>query len=247
MSGFTNVPNALWDWQIDNQMLPNVQRIFALVARYTICFHRTHHEISLSFIENRTGIKRSNASIILKQMINDRIITEKTVGQKRYLGLYYSEPVMESNNTAVMESHNTTVMESHNQESKQSKLKNINNDLFDHFWSEYPKKVSKPQAIKAFGTAVKKVSFEIIMNGLDGYNDFVSKQIKETKFIKHPATWLNAEGWNDYKPTEQVSRTLQLVQAQSEKEKNDYEYEKLRELYRKTGTKIAGSCSGIAR
>jgi hypothetical protein len=68
---------------------------------------------------------------------------------------------------------------------------------FDTFWREYPKKKSKGQARTAFNKALKKTTFDIIMTAL--------RALKETKqwtknggeFIPYPATWLNAEGWED--------------------------------------------------
>jgi hypothetical protein len=68
---------------------------------------------------------------------------------------------------------------------------------FDTFWREYPKKKSKGQARTAFNKALKKTDLNTIMTAL--------RALKETKqwtknggeFVPYPATWLNAEGWED--------------------------------------------------
>lgn len=68
---------------------------------------------------------------------------------------------------------------------------------FDTFWREYPRKKSKGQARTAFDKALKKTDINTIMTAL--------RALKETKqwtknggeFVPYPATWLNAEGWED--------------------------------------------------
>lgn len=68
-------------------------------------------------------------------------------------------------------------------------------DEFDAWYSGYPKKVAKGAAKKAFDSARAKVSVDVLTKGRDAY----AKAVKDTdkKFIKNPATWLNAECWAD--------------------------------------------------
>lgn len=66
-------------------------------------------------------------------------------------------------------------------------------DEFAHFWDKYPRKVGKATARKAFVKACKKVSFDQIMDGLAKYQREKPDKID----WKHPATWLNSEGWED--------------------------------------------------
>lgn len=67
--------------------------------------------------------------------------------------------------------------------------------LFDAFWTNYPKKVGKPQAEKALKKALKRASQEIILAGLERH--LPSWMQKDKQYIKNPATWLNNDGWND--------------------------------------------------
>lgn len=76
-------------------------------------------------------------------------------------------------------------------ESKDSSIK----DQFDQWYSEYPRKVAKGAARKAFTTAAKKASFEVLMEAVKSYASKMSG--KEAEFIAHPATWLNGERWLD--------------------------------------------------
>lgn len=66
---------------------------------------------------------------------------------------------------------------------------------FDEFWEVYPKKTDKGAARIAFERALRKVGFETIIVGARQYaND---PNLPNKRFIKNPATWLNAEAWEN--------------------------------------------------
>jgi len=75
-------------------------------------------------------------------------------------------------------------------------------DEFDGWWTLYPRKVAKGQARKAFSIARKKTGLETLTNGVRGYADKVRRDNIEERFIKHPATWLNGECWEDENSSE---------------------------------------------
>ena len=66
---------------------------------------------------------------------------------------------------------------------------------FDTFWAQYPRKVGKLAAQKAFSRATKLASAETITAALDTLHKEVRGQ--DPKFIPHPATWLNQGRWDD--------------------------------------------------
>ena len=66
---------------------------------------------------------------------------------------------------------------------------------FEQLWEEYPRKVNKAQAKKAFKTASKKINFYDLLPKYMSY--VLTLKGKETQFIPHLATWLNGERWND--------------------------------------------------
>jgi hypothetical protein len=69
--------------------------------------------------------------------------------------------------------------------------------FFDDFYSLYPKKQGKEQAIKAYQKALKKTTHEVIMAGVKNYKDQIASKNTEMQYIKQPATWLNAGCWDD--------------------------------------------------
>jgi hypothetical protein len=83
---------------------------------------------------------------------------------------------------------------------------------FQVFYQEYPHKVGKPAAAKAFASAIKKTSLEKIISGLRSYIDTKPPD----RAWCNPATWLNHERWNDQPaiiqpPTQQISPRLQVI------------------------------------
>ena len=69
-------------------------------------------------------------------------------------------------------------------------------DGFELFWTAYPRKVAKAAALKAWPRAVKAAGGNVapIVAGAWRLADDPNR---EEAFTPHPATWLNAERWND--------------------------------------------------
>ena len=86
-----------------------------------------------------------------------------------------------------------------------------NESGFHKFWEVYPRKVAKADAFKVWirittvgekqpdGKFTKAIPADIILS-VDGYLASIAKLKTEPQFIKHAATFLNAERWRDYLP-----------------------------------------------
>lgn len=68
--------------------------------------------------------------------------------------------------------------------------------MFEDFWSRYPNRKAKGEARKAYEKARKRESHENIIAGL-GRFIAANPWRGELRYCKHPATWLNADGWAD--------------------------------------------------
>lgn len=66
---------------------------------------------------------------------------------------------------------------------------------FEEFWTQFPRKVAKGRALKAFKTARKTADLATILAGALRYSQERTGQ--DHQFTKHPATWLTAECWAD--------------------------------------------------
>jgi len=90
---------------------------------------------------------------------------------------------------------------------KETKKKELDPDIppkntqgFELFWAAYPRKVKKPRARKAWQKL--NPGSELVQTILDAVE--IQKECGqlagEIKFIPHPATWLQDEGWTDETP-----------------------------------------------
>lgn len=91
-------------------------------------------------------------------------------------------------------------------------------ELFEDFWTHYPRKVSKKDARTAFAKALKTVDYLTVRAGLVASiktwrteGKVVVERVGDTlkvkpevgelgKGVPHAATWLNGERWNDEHP-----------------------------------------------
>lgn len=67
---------------------------------------------------------------------------------------------------------------------------------FDEFWSQYPRKVSKKDAVKAYAKARREATAEQILQAL-GPVQAMHRDPSRRQFIPYPASWLNDGRWLD--------------------------------------------------
>lgn len=72
---------------------------------------------------------------------------------------------------------------------------------FDEFWSAYPRKLDKGKARKAWGAAIKKTEPSVIIEAAKRYAQSPDAKREGGKYLKYPATWLNAEAWENESAT----------------------------------------------
>jgi hypothetical protein len=79
---------------------------------------------------------------------------------------------------------------------------------FEIWWQEYPKKVARFDAAKAYGKVLKSglATTEVLLEAAKRYA--AERAGQDPKFTKHPTTWLNGGCWMDepLKPLSQPSR-----------------------------------------
>lgn len=77
------------------------------------------------------------------------------------------------------------------------KIEKVNED-FELFWINYPKKKSKGTALKAW--KIKKPRIDNVLYALSWQRESMDWTKDGGKYIPYPASYLNAEGWNDEEP-----------------------------------------------
>lgn len=68
---------------------------------------------------------------------------------------------------------------------------------FDKFWRQYPRRVGKGDAEKAWGKHGCDKILENILAAVDRCKVSADWKKNAGEFIPHPATWLNRRGWED--------------------------------------------------
>lgn len=66
---------------------------------------------------------------------------------------------------------------------------------FNEFWQAYPLHIGRPKAEQAFAKALERADVSLIVAGARHYAN--TRKDQDKKFTKHPATWLNDDGWLD--------------------------------------------------
>jgi hypothetical protein len=80
-------------------------------------------------------------------------------------------------------------------------------DPFEAFWQAYPRRVERRAAEKAWRAALKrKTTPEQIITAARAYAD--RTRDTEPRFVKHPASWLNAGAYDDETTTAAVQAPL---------------------------------------
>jgi hypothetical protein len=82
-------------------------------------------------------------------------------------------------------------------------------DVFELFWSGYPRRIGKAKAREAFTRALRKTTLDTMLTALEWQREQASWQDRDAdgvlRYVPHPASWLNGERWDDEKPLKRNS------------------------------------------
>ena len=92
-----------------------------------------------------------------------------------------------------------------NQEPITNNQEPLTNKDFERFYEAYPNKKSKPLALKAW--LKHKPDIDVVIKSLTMFKKCDQWTKDKGKFIPYPASWLNAEGWNDIIETKKTNST----------------------------------------
>lgn len=96
--------------------------------------------------------------------------------------------------------------------------KNIYAHGFDRFWNLYPRKVKKPDAMKAWNeVAPQNGLLEIILRAVIAQKDSRDWLQENGRYIPYPASWLRGRRWEDELPLMESMAARLWREAQEEK------------------------------
>ena len=185
---FAQIPNA---WLRDSRLS---LKAIGLLAQ--ILTHVPGWNMSINSLSNKNAVGRDQIRTAIGELEKFGYLTRE---QSREDGKFAetiwrtsdpSEKPLSENPTSV----NPTTKKTITKEDQEKNNERTNSD-FEQFWNLYPKKVDKGAAKRAFARASKNHDLKAILDGAKSYGE--DPNLPEKKFVKNPATWLNAEAWNN--------------------------------------------------
>jgi hypothetical protein len=187
---FAQIPNA---WLRDSRLS---LKAIGLLAQ--IMTHVPGWNMSINSLATRNNVGRDQIRTAIGELEEFGYLTRE---QSREDGRFSETIWRTSDPTDIPLSENPTSVNptTKNTITKEEQNKNnertYNDSEFDSFWNHYPKKVDKGAAVRAFRKAIKNTDVKEIIDGAIRYA--LDVNLPDKQFIKNPATWLNAESWNN--------------------------------------------------
>lgn len=152
-------------------------------------------------IENNTGVSPYQQREAIKKLEDLQIIQTKKKGlpAKRYIKINEFNILSLINlTTSSSKIEALDVKKFNRNKNKEIKINNNNEELFTEFYELYPRKLNKKKSKEKYFKILKDgIKQEVIIKGLKSYIKYIETNNIETRFIKHPTTWLNNECWED--------------------------------------------------
>ena len=103
---------------------------------------------------------------------------------------------------------------------------NLTKAQFDEFWNNYPRKIDRGKAFRAFRSALKRAKFEDILAGAIAYSN---DPTRNPDFTKYPASWLDADSWENAATLPEVRHAAE-EKRKKEKERSDAYLKEMAEI-----------------
>ena len=235
-NGYTKIANEILERMLSQRVPGEQLRVLLCIIRASYGWNEKSVSITHQEIADQTGIVRQNVTRAIKGLASKKMLTcikkdakgcNELIFNKNYDD-WVNKPkrntgIKKDANSGIKKDAQKVVVPITRKKRKKpptpkgGKTKEILNQtqiqLFDIFWSAYPKKKSKGQAKKTW----KKLNpDEMLLDRILASIETAkkSKQWKKDdgEFIPHPSTWLNAEGWEDeeYTPPEKVTQWIKI-------------------------------------
>ena len=186
---FTQIPN---DWLRDKAISLGAKGLLAQLLS-----HAPGWRISQESLGRDNEIGRDAIRTLINELLNAGYLMrseDRERTEKGYLGgyTYTTQDPTQDNPTQDNPLHKNNI-------TKNTNIKNneriYSDSQFEEFWNHYPKKVDKGAALRAFRKAAKNEDVALVIDGAKRYAE--DANLPEKQYIKNPATWLNAEAWNN--------------------------------------------------
>lgn len=224
--GYIRIANELYDAIFSFPLPASMLRVLMIVVRKTYGYGKKEDDMSASQIGEMCAMSRQHVTTALNDLAALMVIHKRPGRFGSIIGINkdYSSWIASPNLGQVNKSRtspklgqvsdirsiaspNLGQVDSPNlghtkdnlpKDNQQKKPPCANADAFSRFWDAYPKRKSKAQAEKAF--AKLNPDEQLMAEILEAIERAkTSEQWRKSggQYIPHPATWLNAKGWED--------------------------------------------------
>jgi len=187
---FTQIHNA---WVRDPKITYKAKGLLT-----NLLSHEVGYTITIGQIIRESGDGKQSVRSALEELIKAGYLeTKRTTDARGYnagLAYFIKDPTNPKSENPTLDNptlDNQTALE--NNLTKNTN-KQENSDKFDEFWNNYPKKLSKAQALKAWKAAIKRKPDTEIIEAVKAYS---LGKLPNVQFIPLASTWLNNDRWDD--------------------------------------------------
>jgi hypothetical protein len=153
--------------------------------------------LASEFREGKLPYEEKKIAFRLHMKPSDLVVALKPLIEAGFLYMEQgdSKPLSETERDAIPEKEREIQVQTQEETESCAPKRATEVEEFVDWYSGYPRKIGKGQALKAFKAARKKTDLATLKAGLARYAAEVAG--KDQGFIAHPATWLNGERWLD--------------------------------------------------
>jgi hypothetical protein len=203
---FAQIPNA---WLRDNRLSLKARGLLSLIMS-----HSQGWSLSINSIANQNQEGKDAIRSAIAELEAYGYLTRSQVNE----GGKFGEAIWTTHDPAdfpMAENPMTDNPTPKNTNNKEEQSKEIDAH-FVEFWNAYPRKLDKAKAFRAFKSAMKRAKFEDILAGVIAYRN---DPTRNPEFTKYPASWLNADSWENAATPSQDSEAAERARIRREKEK----------------------------
>ena len=183
---FTQIHNA---WVRDSKLSYKAKGLLTYLLSHEIGYTITINQIIRESNDGRQAVRSALEELIEAGYLE----TKRTTDQRGYnagLAYFIKDPGKPKSDIPTLDNptlDNRTAIENNLIKNKKKEDKETTNK-FEAFWSLYPRKVGKTDALKAWTKAIKTKDPEQLIKITRAYAE---GKLPETTYIPYPASWLN--------------------------------------------------------
>lgn len=203
---YTQIPN---EWVRDSRLSFKARGLLTLVMSHSRGWSLSINSLAVQNQEGKDAIRSA-----IYELEKFGYLTRSQVNE----GGRFGEAVWTTHDPAdlpMAENPTTENPTPKNNINKEEQVKEIDAH-FEEFWNAYPRKLDKAKAFRAFKSAMKRAKFEDIMAGVLAYRNDPQRN---PEFTKYPASWLNADSWENAIAPSPDSEAAERARIRREKER----------------------------